>query len=186
MGIRLVDTSDKSAPLETAFYLPNGNESAACKQDCGSNTRQTWGSYFGSDGRIYASDLGRGFFIVEERARSGASGAAFAGRLPSGGVSVQKSASAHGSTDGARLRAISGFGAEFAFSLTISREGPARIAVYDIQGRLVSAKNLGVLPAGQHSVSWTPRAGKGGLPSRGIYFARVESGEGAATIKFVH
>ncbi|TMQ61098.1 MAG: hypothetical protein E6K75_01935 [Candidatus Eisenbacteria bacterium] len=186
MGIRLIDTSDKTAPAEAAFYLPNANESVACKQDCGANTRQTWGSYFGSDGRIYASDIGRGFFIVEERIRGGASGAALAGRLPAGSGSVEQSASAGGSTAGLRLRAVSGSGAGFAFSLTVSREGPARIAVYDIQGRLVSAKNLGVLPAGQHSVSWTPQVTDGRAPSRGIYFARVESGAEGATIKFVH
>ncbi|HYQ96708.1 MAG TPA: FlgD immunoglobulin-like domain containing protein [Candidatus Eisenbacteria bacterium] len=187
MGIRLVDTSDKTTPVETAFYLPNANESVACKQACGANTRQTWGSYFGSDGRIYASDLGRGFFIVEERLRGGANGAAFAGRLPAGSVGAEARAGAGGNAAGVRLRApVGGSGANFAFSLTTTREATARIAVYDVQGRLVSANDLGSLPAGEHSVSWTPRGAEGRLPSRGIYFARVESGEGAATIKFVH
>ena len=73
----------------------------------------------------------------------------------------------------------------FAFSLTTAREGPARIAVYDVQGRLVSVKDLGTLPAGEHSVSWTPRSPEGRPPSRGIYFARVQSGADAAIIKFV-
>jgi len=186
MGIRLVDTSDKAAPVEAAFYLPNGNESIACKQDCGANTRQTWGSYFGSDGRIYASDLGRGFFIVEERVRGGANGAALAGRLPAGGHGAETRAGADENVAGVRLRAALGVsGANFAFSLTTTHEGPARIAVYDIQGRLVSAKDLGSLRAGEHSVSWTPRAAEGRSPSRGIYFARVESGADAATIKFL-
>jgi len=64
MGIRLVDTSDKSDPVETAFYLPNANKSDACNQACFFQGRETWGAYFGSDGRIYASDFWLGFFIV--------------------------------------------------------------------------------------------------------------------------
>ena len=185
MGIRLVDTSDKAAPVETAFYLPNANESDACKQDCGFNARSTWGSYFGSDGRIYASDHVRGFFIVEERIRGEANGAAFAGRIPAAGVGVETRAGVGGPA-GVRLRAVmGGSGMNFAFSITTSREGRARIGVYDVQGRLVSAKDLGSLPAGEHSVSWTPLAAEGRLPSRGIYFARVEAGADAAAIKFV-
>ncbi len=186
MGIRLIDTSDKTAPVETAFYLPNGNESDACKQDCGSNTRQTWGAYFGSDGRIYASDFGRGFYIVDERNQGASNGAALAGRLPAGSVRADAKPGSSGAAAGLRLRSASGVsGADFAFSLTTTREGTARIAVYDVQGRLVSVKALGSLPAGEHSVSWTPSATEGHLPPRGIYFARAESGADAATIKFV-
>src|SRR6266545_3377052 len=49
MGIRLVDTTDKTSPAETAFF----------------QGRETWGAYFGSDGNIYASDFWLGFFIVK-------------------------------------------------------------------------------------------------------------------------
>lgn len=193
LGIRLVDTSDKTAPVEAAFYFPNANESDACKQDCGFNARATWGSYFGSDGRIYASDIGRGFFIVEQRARGVASGAALAsGAAPAGrsagdGPDMSARVASRGGTAPVRLRAlVRGSGVDFAFSLTTPRESQARIMVYDVQGRLVSSKDLGTLPAGEHSVSWTPRDAQGRLPSRGIYFARVESGAAAATVKFVH
>ena len=64
MGIRLVDTADKANPVETAFYLPNANKSLACNRQCFFQGRETWGSYFGSDGNIYASDFWLGFFIV--------------------------------------------------------------------------------------------------------------------------
>jgi len=184
MGIRLIDTSNKTAPVEAAFYLPNANESDACKQDCGFNTRLTWGSYFGSDGRIYASDLGRGLFIVDERVRGAAHAAAPAGQSAYDPAGMSAGEATRGSGSGVRLRAVPG--EDFAFSLTTSREGPVRIAVYDIQGRLVSARDLGALPAGVHSVSLTPRALDGRPPSRGIYFAQVESGSGTATVKFVH
>jgi hypothetical protein len=63
MGIRLIDTSDKTSPVETAFLLPNANKADACK--CFFQARETWGAYFGSDGRIYASDFWLGFFIVQ-------------------------------------------------------------------------------------------------------------------------
>ncbi len=65
MGIRLVDTSDKANPVEISFYLPNANKNLACNQACFFQGRETWGSYFGSDGRIYASDFWLGFFIVQ-------------------------------------------------------------------------------------------------------------------------
>jgi len=65
MGIRLIDTSDKTNPVETSFYLPNANKNLACNQDCFFQGRETWGAYFGSDGNIYASDFWLGFFIVK-------------------------------------------------------------------------------------------------------------------------
>jgi hypothetical protein len=65
MGIRLIDTSDKTNPVETAFYLPNANKKLACNQRCYFQGRETWGAYFGSDGLIYASDFWLGFFIVD-------------------------------------------------------------------------------------------------------------------------
>ena len=63
-GIRLIDTTDKTRPVETSFYLPNANKNLACNQNCSFQGRETWGAYFGSDGYIYASDFWLGFFIV--------------------------------------------------------------------------------------------------------------------------
>ncbi len=65
MGIRLIDTTDKAAPREVSFYLPNANKNLACIQNCFFQGRETWGAYFGSDGRIYASDFWLGFFVVQ-------------------------------------------------------------------------------------------------------------------------
>jgi hypothetical protein len=64
MGVRLIDTSDKTSPVETSFYLPNANKSQACNGGCFFQGRETWGAYFGSDGLIYASDFWLGFFII--------------------------------------------------------------------------------------------------------------------------
>jgi len=65
MGIRLIDTSDRTRPVETSFYLPNANKGQACNGGCFFQARETWGAYFGSDGRIYASDFWLGLFIVK-------------------------------------------------------------------------------------------------------------------------
>ena len=65
MGIRLLDTTDKTKPVETSFYLPNANKSLACNRDCFFQGRETWGAYFQPDGNIYASDFWLGFFIVK-------------------------------------------------------------------------------------------------------------------------
>ncbi|HLQ67439.1 MAG TPA: hypothetical protein VK123_09455 [Candidatus Limnocylindrales bacterium] len=185
MGIRLIDTSDKTAPVQSGFFLPNANESEACKMDCGFNMRQTWGAYFGSDGRIYASDIGHGFFVVEERSRGGGQPAgSLAGAIAAGGGQRQP---AHDrSTTPVRLRSVAeGSGSDFAFAFTTEREGAVRIAVYDVRGRLVSAKAWGSLAAGEHSVSWAARATPGCVPPHGIYFARVRTGKDSAAIKFV-
>ena len=65
MGIRLVDTSNKTSPVETSFYLPNANKNLACNQNCFFQGRETWGAYFQPDGNIWASDFWLGFFIVK-------------------------------------------------------------------------------------------------------------------------
>jgi hypothetical protein len=65
MGIRLVDTSLKTSPVETSFYLPNANKNLACNQNCFFQGRETWGAYFDANGRIEASDFWLGFFIVQ-------------------------------------------------------------------------------------------------------------------------
>jgi hypothetical protein len=55
MGVRLIDTSDKTTPVETSFYLPIANKDLACIHTCFFQSRETWGAYFGSDGNIYAT-----------------------------------------------------------------------------------------------------------------------------------
>ncbi len=65
MGIRLIDTTLKTNPVETSFYLPNANKSLACNQNCFFQGRETWGAYFDANGRIEASDFWLGFFIVQ-------------------------------------------------------------------------------------------------------------------------
>jgi hypothetical protein len=67
MGIRLIDTSDKANPVQSAFFLPNGSRADACRpSECFiSRQRMVWGAYFGTDGRIYASDMVLGLYVVQ-------------------------------------------------------------------------------------------------------------------------
>jgi hypothetical protein len=182
MGIRLIDTSDKTAPAQAAFYLPNANEADACKMDCGFNSRQTWGSYFGSDGRIYASDLSLGFFIVGSREPGGAAAA--------GSIQARATAGAGASRgDGeaaTRLRidgGVSSGGVRFSFATP--RAGTVRLGVYDVHGRLVAIVRSETMPAGPHSVAWAPRRADGGSLARGIYFAKLETTAGVSAAKLV-
>ena len=185
MGIRLIDTTDKTAPREAAFYLPNSNMDESCKMDCGLTGRQTWGSYFGTDGLIYASDLSLGLFIVDPagsgEAARGAAAFATASRNARGGSGPELS-----------LRVIRAAGG-YEISFAPAAGATARAAIYDVSGRRVA--NLGVNNAianggtstkGVRTFRWNGRADTGAALARGIYFVRAESGGSAASAKLVH
>lgn len=192
MGIRLIDTSDKTAPYETAFYLPNSNMDVACKMDCGLTGRQTWGSYFGSDGLIYSSDLSLGLFIVDPAGRSGAAlgSAAFAAAGYGGSAGSRGSAGSGGSA-GSRgeggsglIRVVrTGNGYEISFSAPV--KAPVRGAVYDVSGRQVARLGAGAGDRAIGRVLWNGRDASGAPAARGIYLIRVESGGVSASAKLV-
>jgi hypothetical protein len=185
MGIRLVDTSDKTAPREMAFYLPNANMDESCKMDCGHVGRQTWGSYFGTDGMIYASDLTLGLFIVDPagNGRGDARGSA-ALAAPRG--------AGHGAHSAPVLRvARAGSGYEISFA---SRAGaPVQAGVYDVTGRRVASlgdrgagNGSNVSTAGLRSFRWDGRDDSGAPLARGVYFVRVKAGGAVASTKLAH
>jgi len=68
---------------------------------------------------------------------------------------------------------------------TLSRGGPVRVAIYDVQGRQVARLRDAWLPAGRHTVSWNGRLGDGAPAAGGIYFVRLESEAIDATLKLV-
>jgi hypothetical protein len=191
MGIRLIDTSDKTAPYETAFYLPNSNMDVACKMDCGLTGRQTWGSYFGSDGLIYSSDLSLGLFIVDPAGRSGAAlgSAAFAAGY--GGSAGSRGSAGSGGSAGSRgeggsglIRVVrTGNGYEISFSAPV--KAPVRGAVYDVSGRQVARLGAGAGDRAIGRVLWNGRDASGAPAARGIYLIRVESGGVSASAKLV-
>ncbi|MEK7349102.1 MAG: hypothetical protein AABZ94_09540 [Candidatus Eisenbacteria bacterium] len=183
MGIRLIDTSDKAAPSETAFYLPNANMDESCKMECYFVGRQTWGSHFGSDGLIYASDLSLGFFIVD----------------PAGsGRGVARGPAAYATTRGAVASAtiLSGLrvaraGSGYEISFASNGDVPASAAVYDVTGRRVARIGAGGggahrSPQGVRMLHWDGRGESGTPLARGIYFVRAEMNGAVRSGKLVH
>ncbi len=174
MGIRMIDTSDKTAPKEVAFYLPNSNMADACKMDCGIVGRQTWGSYFGSDGLIYASDLTLGFFIVDPAGAAASSARAAAFAAPRSGRTT---------TSALSLR-VARSGRGFVFALAAKADAPARVAIYDVSGRRGAfAREQSSGAPGARSFQWDGRGDAGAPLARGIYFVRAEAAGRAATSK---
>jgi flagellar hook assembly protein FlgD len=61
--------------------------------------------------------------------------------------------------------------------------GPARLARYDVSGRLVRTLLDADLPAGVHRATWDGRDAAGRPVAPGGYVARLEAAGGAATVR---
>jgi hypothetical protein len=77
----------------------------------------------------------------------------------------------------------SGGNTSLAFDLPSA--GPARIAVYDVAGRLVRSVVSEPRPAGRHMARWDGRTREGGPAPAGVYFARLERGGETLTRRIV-
>ncbi len=64
------------------------------------------------------------------------------------------------------------------FAIRLDRGDALRISLYDAAGRLVASRAPEHLAAGSHSLRWDP-----GVQKAGLYFARMETGSGAAVIR---
>ena len=60
-------------------------------------------------------------------------------------------------------------------SLDLPSGGSTRVALYDIQGRLVKRLLNSWLPAGHHAVTWDGTDDQGRATGSGVYFARIEA-----------
>jgi hypothetical protein len=60
---------------------------------------------------------------------------------------------------------------------TLARSGPAMVEVFDVSGRQVFARRLGVFEPGPHRVAWT----EGARSRSGVYFVRVTQGTATST-----
>jgi hypothetical protein len=75
---------------------------------------------------------------------------------------------------------------DYAFSFSVPASGTTRLEVYNVAGRKVATLASGSLEAGRHQITWNGRTSQGGFLSRGVYFGRLTTTEGAKTVKFVH
>ncbi len=66
-GVRVLDTSDPTAPREVAYFVPPAAQNPVKPSQRGvlSNTTQVWGVYVDESGLVYASDMNSGLWIVE-------------------------------------------------------------------------------------------------------------------------
>ena len=62
---------------------------------------------------------------------------------------------------------------------------PLTLEIYDAAGRLVSAQDLGTLPAGAQSCYWGGLDGNGQALAQGVYFVRLSSSELEASTRVV-
>jgi hypothetical protein len=69
-------------------------------------------------------------------------------------------------------------------SYSLSIEDRLTLKVFDLLGRIVDQKDLGVQGPGRHSFSWSPEGGAGGLSS-GVYFYTIMGKQGSQVEKMV-
>lgn len=68
---------------------------------------------------------------------------------------------------------------------TLSREGEARLVVFDPAGRVVKLLAAGQQQSGDHQVRWDGRADSGHALASGLYFARLVSSDVVREVRFV-
>jgi hypothetical protein len=70
-------------------------------------------------------------------------------------------------------------------SYDLPADGPVRVAIYDVAGRLVTPLRDGPAPAGRNAVPWDGLDGRGARLGAGVYFARVTAGAEDRVLKIV-
>jgi hypothetical protein len=70
-------------------------------------------------------------------------------------------------------------------AFALPEAGPARLAVYDVSGRLVAVLAEGVHEAGEHEAVWNGRDAAGRQLGSGVYFVRLETAGFVSTRKMV-
>jgi hypothetical protein len=70
-------------------------------------------------------------------------------------------------------------------ALAMPAAGRARVAVFDVGGRLVGTAFDGSLSAGSHEIVWDARGSDGVLAPSGVYFLRATAGPNAAVARVV-
>lgn len=77
------------------------------------------------------------------------------------------------------------FGGSARVAFTLGREGPVRLTVVDVTGRLVRTMLEGAAPRGRSTLSWNGRDDAGAEVASGIYFFRLSAAGESRTVKGV-
>ncbi len=70
-------------------------------------------------------------------------------------------------------------------TLNVPAAGSVAVGVYDLRGRLVRSLLVADLPAGETTLNWNGQADDGATAPSGVYFARAQTAQGAATVKLM-
>jgi sugar lactone lactonase YvrE len=81
-------------------------------------------------------------------------------------------------------RTFDGSDSEIAFSLSEATD--VSLVVYSVEGRQVRNLVNGIMPAGDHRVSWDGTDDAGTTMANGVYFCRAKVGSIEQTVKMVH
>jgi hypothetical protein len=65
---------------------------------------------------------------------------------------------------------------------SMPRSGQARLAIYDVRGRLVNVLRSGRFDAGPGTMRWDGHTAGGSPAAEGVYFAAIETGSGARQV----
>jgi hypothetical protein len=74
------------------------------------------------------------------------------------------------------------FRSETEISFFLAQEGPARLTIYDVQGRAIRRLADGALPSGSHTLIWTGNDDRGRPVPAGVYFYRLDA-EGRSLVR---
>jgi len=77
------------------------------------------------------------------------------------------------------------FNAATTIRFTLPQASPIRLRIYNIVGHLVAQKNIAILPAGIHTLSWDARGQTGEPLGSGVYFYRLETATTKQTRKML-
>lgn len=77
------------------------------------------------------------------------------------------------------------FAARTLVAFELPADGPARLEVFDLDGRLVRTLVSGRLTAGRHSLAWDARDERGAPAAAGVYLARLSAAAGTAERKLL-
>ncbi len=112
-------------------------------------------------------------------------GMTYDGRKVEGTDLIQTKGSGGGAPAGEPVVAVTPnpFNPQTRVSFAIARQGRVRVVVHDVRGRHVATLADQAFAAGEHAVTW-PGCDAAGQPApSGVYFFRVETDEGARTVR---